>query len=168
MTHREPASVPQRGALRALQAVVLRAPAIKRALEVINMATRATGCICGRHLLEDLNEGTCLLCGHGDADVIVELAYRHTMQERMSVATIPPPTPTGLAAVVAGWDEDDCIQAACAWRDEHGYLPFSSDWQAPRRPGEHRPSYNTVHRLFGTWPAFIAATAQRQRQAVAA
>lgn len=25
----------------------------------------ARDCICGRRLLQDINEGTCLLCGHG-------------------------------------------------------------------------------------------------------
>lgn len=33
-----------------------------------------TNCKCGKHLLEPLNEGTCLWCGHGDPHTIHTLA----------------------------------------------------------------------------------------------
>lgn len=33
-------------------------------------------CICGKHMLADANEGTCLWCGHGAAHSI------HTIQDR--------------------------------------------------------------------------------------
>ena len=26
----------------------------------------ASGCICGRHFMEEANDGTCLTCGHGE------------------------------------------------------------------------------------------------------
>jgi hypothetical protein len=29
----------------------------------------ASGCVCGRRFLQEANEGTCLICGHGDVDV---------------------------------------------------------------------------------------------------
>lgn len=32
---------------------------------------RAGDCICGKHMLERLNEGTCLSCGHGHATLRV-------------------------------------------------------------------------------------------------
>jgi hypothetical protein len=28
----------------------------------------SSGCVCGRNFLAESNEGTCLLCGHGDVD----------------------------------------------------------------------------------------------------
>lgn len=44
------------------------------------MSTPAPNCICGKHLLELFNEGTCLWCGHGQATSI------HTIRDKRLAA----------------------------------------------------------------------------------
>jgi hypothetical protein len=36
----------------------------------------ASGCVCGRRFLQEANEGTCLMCGHGDVDAAL-VRVRH-------------------------------------------------------------------------------------------
>lgn len=40
----------------------------------------ASGCICGKHLFELVNEGICVWCGHGIPRAVAETAYRREVQ----------------------------------------------------------------------------------------
>lgn len=129
----------------------------------------ATGCICGKHLLEQANEGTCLACGHGDVSGVAELAYLRNM-ERPPTVQVRAKAMEHMARQTCPvqWTEDDCIEAARDWEREHGELPQSKDWLCARLPGDRRPSYRTIHTLFGGWPAFMGAIADIPREAIAA
>ncbi len=130
----------------------------------------AMQCICGKHMLQLANAGTCLWCGHGDAHAIVELAYERNMR---AAAEPAPLLAAALAATVvelrARWTAAECITAARDWELMHGALPRSRDWCRAKQPGETRPSYVTVQSIFGGWHAFMAAIADVPReQALAA
>jgi hypothetical protein len=126
---------------------------------------RATGCICGSHLLEPWNEGTCLKCGHGNAFRLSEVAYRLNASSR--------PTPALDARIVPlrrarahEWTEEELVRAYRAWERDHGRPPTSSDWQRPRARSEHRPTYKQVLELLGGWGALKRAVAEVPRDQV--
>ena len=113
-------------------------------------------------LLAD-NENTCAWCGHGDATPVTELAYRRNMELLSS-----PPTRGDLLQFPRKLTEEQCVTAARAWERSHGELPSSREWQERLRPGETRPSYATVRRLFGGWQGFMNAIADVPREALVA
>lgn len=47
---------------------------------------------------------------------------------------------------------DDLIARVLAWRDEHGRMPKTTDWQR----GTTLPNADQTRRFFGGWPAMIA------------
>jgi hypothetical protein len=145
---------------------------------------RASDCICGRHLLQELNEGTCLLCGHGLVRSIREHAYRRNLEHNRAPAlstTGMPRFDLAVARAVATpnnggrwgarsvrvWDAGGCVEAARRWEAERGHLPTSGEWQAPL-DGVERPTYTTVHRMFGGWRAFLREIADVPRERAAA
>jgi hypothetical protein len=131
-------------------------------------ADLALGCLCGKHMIEE----TCLWCGHGEARAIVEFAYRRNMEGNVSaVFTTPKPDARVVAISRARshtWDEDSAIGAALAEEARTGRFPSSGSWQTRRRRGEHRPTYDRVRVLFGSWAAFKRACALVPREQVAA
>jgi ribosomal protein L37E len=145
---------------------------------------RASGCICGKHLFQVANEGTCAWCGHGLARPVVEFAYRRNMEGNVRSAVAPPPledrpkskplivAPPRLVPLAAArrwtWDADACASAALAAEARSGRFPSAGDWQQSLRHGEHRPSYGTVVNRFGSWSAFKRYCADIPREAVAA
>lgn len=126
----------------------------------------ALGCLCGKRMIEDLNEGTCLWCGHGLARQTIETAYA-----RLAVQTTSPLDGRVVAirrAPSHEWDQDSCAQVALKILRDTGRFPKSADWQAPRLRGEHRPTYEKVRLLFGGWPAFRQYCADIPLEQVAA
>lgn len=129
----------------------------------------ADPCICSKHMLELHNEGTCLWCGHGPAVAVPEMAYARIMRAAAFPAPAPEPPGRRLASVTPLWSEDDCIGAARRWQQQHGRMPTATDWQQPKHPGEERPSYGVVRKVFGGWRAFMRSIADIPRdEAVAA
>lgn len=135
-------------------------------------ALAALGCLCGKHMIELANEGTCLWCGHGRARDIAEIAYRRLAEQNVSpIFTSRPPDVRVVALRAARshiWDEDACALAALAEEKRTGRFPRASDWQKAQIHGEHRPSYQTIHNRFGGWKAFKLYCADIPREAVAA
>lgn len=123
-------------------------------------------CICGKHMAEEINDGTCLWCGHGDVRIIREFAY----QRNMEVAPVRAPEPvTAISAAPSHeWDEDACAHAALMEEARTGHFPSSRQWQRPKATGEHRPSYGTIVNRFGSWSAFKRYCADIPRAKVAA
>lgn len=52
------------------------------------------------------------------------------------------------------WTELELVDAAFRWKDEHKKFPSSHEWTNGAQPPAF-PSYNTVHRRFGSWAAYI-------------
>lgn len=127
-------------------------------------SVRASGCICGKDVR---HEGTCVFCGHGiPQSVVIDRAYG-LLAAQAPVALDARVVPLRRARSHQ-WDEDSCVAAYRAWEREHGHPPTSKDWQLKLEPGEHRPSYQRVWRLFGGWKAFTKYVAQVPRDQVAA
>lgn len=128
-----------------------------------------SGCVCQKHMLERVNGGTCVWCGHGVASAVEEHAYRRNMEEVPSLVR-----PAQFDARVVplrrglGWTEDSAVGAYYAWKGNHGRFPKSIDWQRASEPGERRPSYTTIRNLFGGWRGFLAYIADIPREQVAA
>jgi hypothetical protein len=131
------------------------------------------GCICGAHMLEKENGGTCLKCGHGFPTNILEHAYRLLSRNnvgprvaqvgRMDARVVPI-----TRARSHRWTEETCAAAYRRWEADHGRPPALVDWQASAN-GEDRPCYSTVWSLFGGWKAFLRYIAEvpREESAVA-
>lgn len=135
---------------------------------------RADYCVCGKHMLEYANEGTCVWCGHGAATAVAEHAYRRNMEHNGSVLGLR--TSAGVDARVVAisrarshdWDEDSAARAALAEEARTGRFPSSGRWQEARARDEHRPTYKDIQRLFGGWPAFRRYCADIPRERIAA
>jgi hypothetical protein len=136
------------------------------------MPSHARGCICGKHMLQAINEGTCVWCGYGSPRAVPELAYGRNMEAAPALTLAPAAARVRAVPPRRGrpveWTEERCVEAARDWERMHGNLPRSVDWQEAREPGEHRPTYATVKRIFGGWPGFMRAIADVPRQALAA
>lgn len=135
-------------------------------------ALAALPCICGKHMVERANEGTCLWCGHGMARPVIEHAYRRNMEGNLVSAVHT--TPRFDARVVPLrrapshiWDQDACAISALKFQNATGRFPSSTEWQRARASGEHRPTYATIRSLFGGWPAFKEYCADIPREQVA-
>jgi hypothetical protein len=143
----------------------------------------ARDCICGKRMLQAANEGTCVWCGYGRARAVVEFAYRRNMEGNVRSAVAPPPIEDRSPAphIFSGprlvplaaarrwrWDADACASAALAVEARTGRFLSAGDWQQSLRHGEHRPSYGTVIKRFGSWSAFKRYCADIPREAVAA
>lgn len=131
---------------------------------------KATGCICGKHMLVAINEGTCLWCGRGTVRAVLEHAYRLSMIENH--APVPAARlialPARPAAAWAEWDEDRCVAAYRRWQASTGRAPSSQSWQRPLVDGEpDRPSYSVIRRLFGGWAGFLHYIAEVPREQAA-
>lgn len=126
--------------------------------------TSANGCKCGKRMLEVVNEGTCLWCGHGAARPVREQAYRLTMQDNDG----PHPAAARETFVVRLWDEDACVAAYRRWTSARGRPPSSDDWSVPLVDGEpDRPSYSTIFKRFGGWRGFLRYVAEVPREQAA-
>lgn len=128
-----------------------------------------SGCICGKHMMQFENGGTCLWCGHGNAYRQLELAYEKATKLNTSPAFDGRVVPLRQRHY-ATWSEDECVEAYWRWHEAMGRVPTSADWQKPRAPGEpKRPSYQAIYNRFGGWVAFKHYIAEIPREeAVAA
>jgi hypothetical protein len=54
----------------------------------------ASGCLCGRRLLQEANDGTCLVCGHGDVHV-VQRGLRRLPRDLGAIQRSGRPVPPG-------------------------------------------------------------------------
>lgn len=127
--------------------------------------TIASGCLCGKRMIMEANDGTCLWCGHGRARLVVEHAYRLNLEQNTGLRPryTTPPKPRLTARVK--WDDMACIEAYRRWEAEKGSPPNAIDWQQPMN-GFKRPSYGTVYKVFGGWRAFRRAVAEVPRDEV--
>lgn len=75
---------------------------------------RIDACICGKHMVEEANEGTCLWCGHGRVQVIAEFAYERNARGN-AAPSMSRPGPMDARIVSraprAVWTEDESITA---------------------------------------------------------
>jgi hypothetical protein len=133
----------------------------------------ALGCLCGKRMMEDFNEGTCVWCGHGLAREVIELAYARNMAGNVPVLGLRVASAADARVVPIrrarshSWDEDGCAMVALRIQAETGRFPSSTQWQRARTRGEHRPTYRDVHALFGGWQAFKDYCADIPREQVA-
>jgi hypothetical protein len=140
------------------------------------MYRRHTGdCICGAHMIEDANEGTCLKCGHGIPRITREHAYMRNMIDDSTPLDQPLATSRAVEDHRRGprtkapiWDEDKCVVAYRDWEQAFGRPPCSTDWAKPVEPNIHRPAYVTIQKLFGGWDAFRQYVADIPRDQVMA
>lgn len=126
-----------------------------------------SGCICGKHMIQLANAGTCLWCGHGNAVKPLELAYDKATKLNTSAPL------DGRVLVLpkrkGAWDEDGCVTAYRRWEAANGRVPHAIDWQRAIASGEvKRPSYGTIYKLFGGWTGFLQYIAEVPREQVAA
>jgi hypothetical protein len=127
-------------------------------------------CICGKHMWEAENEGTCVWCGHGLAHVVAEHAYQRNMEHNVGIRVSAPVDARVVPIRRARsheWDEDSAARVALAEEARTGRFPSSTQWQRPRH-GEHRPTYAQVLALFGGWGLFKLYCADIPRESVAA
>lgn len=131
----------------------------------------AAGCICGKRMLEAMNEGTCLWCGRGSCRAVTEYAYQRNMQDNASRLSAPTTATARLFAMRSlrpRWTEDGCVLAYRRWEATHHRPPRPYDWQQPLSEGDPaRPSYGTVRKLFGGWPGFLQYVAEIPREQAA-
>lgn len=128
------------------------------------MIGRASGCICGKRMLERINEGTCLWCGRGLCRAVREHAYRRNMEDNGTG-----PAPAQLYSLAdQRWTEDDCVAAYRRWHAANGRPPHAFDWNNPPRDAEpEHPTFPTIRRLFGGWPGFLRYVAEVPREQAA-
>lgn len=122
-------------------------------------------CKCNKHMIQLANEGTCLWCGHGNADLVSEHAFRLNMAASTTakfdarIVSNQSKSNGYRGGCSAVWSEDDCIKAAREWEENYGSLPKSYDW-TQHKNGFNRPSYQTIRKVFGGWRGFMRAIAE--------
>lgn len=124
----------------------------------------AGGCICGKRMLQHVNQGTCMWCGHGKVEAIIELAYRNNMEHNQAPVLM---LDTHRRGRPLRWTEERCIEAFWRWSEHKGRHPNSSEWQLAS-DGVLRPNYVTIRKLFGGWKGFLQAISEVPREQVAA
>lgn len=113
--------------------------------------TYTNGCLCGKALFD---EGTCVWCGHGNAQTTFETADLRRMRRIVGAPTATRPAQMDARVVPISkarrhaWSQDSVILAIRAFHRDTGRPPTTADW---RFKGAGHPTSVTVHRLFGSW-----------------